>query len=114
MDEEGKNCKEKKHDNLASNIFNSDQERQGYNPNVERTELGANTNWSSQAASAKIINKGNKVDTFKKKQQQLSSQVFEQTDYSEYVPMKKTCVDINNLTDKQRKQDHMYSDILGA
>jgi hypothetical protein len=36
------------------------------------------------------------------------------TDYSEYVPMKKTSLDMNNLNDKARKGDHMYSDILGG
>ena len=28
--------------------------------------------------------------------------------------MKKKSVDINNMKDKQRKKDHMYSDILGS
>jgi hypothetical protein len=44
----------------------------------------------------------------------LSSQVFELTDYSQYQPMKKKQLDINNMRDKQRKNDHMYSDILGG
>ena len=39
--------------------------------------------------------------------------MFEQTDYSEYQPMNRPKLDVNNLADKQRKQDHLYSDILG-
>jgi hypothetical protein len=40
--------------------------------------------------------------------------VFETTDYSEYVPMKRTNVDFNNMNDTHKKQDHLYSDILGG
>lgn len=40
--------------------------------------------------------------------------MFEQTDYSEYQPMNKPKLDVNNLADKQRKQDHLYSDIMGS
>lgn len=40
--------------------------------------------------------------------------MFEQTDYSEYQPMNKPKLDINNMADNQRKQDHLYSDILGS
>lgn len=40
--------------------------------------------------------------------------MFDQTDYSEYQPMNKPKLDINNLADKHRKQDHLYSDILGS
>lgn len=28
--------------------------------------------------------------------------------------MRKTNIDVNNVHDKKRKKDHMYSDILGA
>jgi len=36
------------------------------------------------------------------------------TDYAEYAPMKKTNVDFNNMNEAKRKNDHMYSDILGS
>jgi hypothetical protein len=40
--------------------------------------------------------------------------VFEMTDYAEYAPMKKATIDFNNMNDKKRKNDHMFSDILGS
>ena len=29
------------------------------------------------------------------------------------MPLKKKVLDVNNVTDGKRKQDHMYSDIMG-
>jgi hypothetical protein len=40
--------------------------------------------------------------------------VFELTDYTHHAPMKKKGYDVNNLADKNRKTDHMYSDIMGS
>jgi len=53
------------------------------------------------------------VDTYQKRKEQLSSQVFEQTDYTEYAPMRRSQMDFNNMATKQRADDHMFSDILG-
>ena len=41
------------------------------------------------------------------------STVFEQTDYSEFSPLRKKAFDPNNQKDELRKRDHLYSDILG-
>jgi len=38
-----------------------------YNPNAEKASFGSNANWAAQGASAKIINKGIKADTYMKK-----------------------------------------------
>ncbi|CDW87720.1 UNKNOWN [Stylonychia lemnae] len=108
--------KDKKYDNLSSNIFCQEEKdnQPTYDPTVEKAGFGTDANWTAQAGSAKIINKGYKQDPYKKKQAQLSSQVFDLTDYSEYQPMNKPKLDINNLADNQRKQNHLYSDILGS
>ena len=42
------------------------------------------------------MNKGG-VDTFKQKQKQMGSNVFEQTDYSDFAPLQKSKVDMNNI-----------------
>lgn len=42
------------------------------------------------------------MDTYGKKQAQLSSQVFEQTDYSGYAPISKKKIDIDNVGHKSK------------
>ena len=39
--------------------------------------------------------------------------MFDLPDYAEHVPMKKKVLDVNNLKDKQRQSDHLYSDLFG-
>jgi hypothetical protein len=39
--------------------------------------------------------------------------VFDLPEYGEYLQMTKKRVDINNLNDKKKQNDHLYSDILG-
>lgn len=43
----------------------------------------------------------------------MASSVFDLPDYAEHVPMKKKVLDINNVKDKQRQNDHLYSDLFG-
>jgi hypothetical protein len=55
---------------LQSNILGND-EKEGplYNPEAnDKAGFGTNADWTAQGGSAKIINKGNKVDCYKKKQ----------------------------------------------
>ena len=68
-----------KFDNLQSNIFNQEgkDNQPSYDPTVERAGFGTDANWTAQAGTAKIINKGYKQDPYKKKQAQLCSQVFD-------------------------------------
>ncbi len=55
---------------MKSNILgNEDNDRPLYNPDAEKAAFGTTAGWDAQAGSAKIINKGIKVDTYKKKQQ---------------------------------------------
>lgn len=99
----GQNCKEKKFQNLASSvpIGSENRDQPLYNPNVEKAQFGCGAEWTTQAAASKIINKGStRPDTYKKKQYELSSQVFEmEKDYNEYIPMRKTQIDVNNMND---------------
>lgn len=68
--DENQTSKDKKHQNLESNLFGSDdQERPTYNPNLDKAAFGSDANWSAQGTSAKIINKGYKQDPYRKKQQ---------------------------------------------
>ena len=107
--------KDKKYANLSSNILgNEGQTRPAYDKEAAKTkaEFGSGADWKNM--SGKTSNRSHKIDTYSKKQQNLTSSVFgEGTDYSHFAPMSKSKHDINNLADQKRKQDHMYSDILG-
>lgn len=65
----------------------------------------------------KIINKGStKVNTYAKKQNNLTSQILDcGTDYNGFKPMKKSKKDTDNPKeqDDNRKTDHLYSDLFG-
>ena len=39
--------------------------------------------------------------------------MFDPPDYSAHSPIKKKTLDVNNVKDKQRQQDHLYSDLFG-
>ena len=109
----GTNHKDKKYQNLQSSVF-GDSEQPAYNKEAARkAAFASNSDWKAEGGMAKPMNKGStNVDTFGKRQQQLSSQVFEQTDYQGYAPLSKKKVDLDNLGDKKRQQDHLYSDVL--
>lgn len=110
------NHKEKKYENLESNIFGAEKaaEKPQYNTKIDKAAFGTTSDWTVQGGQAKVDNKNSKVNTYRKKQQQQQSSVFELTDYSEHAPMQKSKYDLNNMTDNKRKKDHMYSDIMGS
>ena len=60
--------KDKKFENLQSDLFGTNQNRDApvYNPNAERATFGSDANWT--AGPSKVINKGYKQDPYKKKQ----------------------------------------------
>ena len=58
--------------------------------------MASNASWNSQNGYQKPINAG-KIDAYRMKQNQLTSGVLEQTDYSNYAPLSKNKVDMNNL-----------------
>lgn len=112
---EAENSRDMKFQNLQSSIL-SNQDGAGipvYNKDIDKAAGSSNANWTSSQGQ-KLVNKGStKIDTYKKVQQQQNSQVFDLPEYNEHVPMKKKRLDVNNVNDKKRQQDHMYSDILG-
>jgi hypothetical protein len=57
-----------------------------YNPNMGRATFGTDATWSAQAGTAKLNNNYERVDTYKKRQEQLKSRVFDQEDYSYHAP----------------------------
>lgn len=76
--DKGTNHKDKKYQNLQSTAF-GDSDRPAYNKDASaKIAFASNSDWKTEAGHARPINKGaSKVDTFGKRQQQLSSQVFE-------------------------------------
>lgn len=56
------NSRSKKFENLSSNIFGQqDKDNQAvYDPTVEKAGFGTDANWTAQAGTAKVINKGYK------------------------------------------------------
>lgn len=63
-----------------------------------------------------IINKGStKVDTYSKKQNNLTSQILDPgNDYGAHKPMKKKKPEKDdNPKDEERRTDHLYSDLFG-
>lgn len=111
--DKGTNHKDKKYQNLQSTAF-GDSDRPAYNKDSgSKVAFASNSDWKTEAGMARPFNKGStKVDTFGKRQQQLSSQVFEQSDYQGYAPLSKKKVDLDNLGDKKKQADHLYSDVL--
>ena len=105
-----------KYNQLQSSILANEDpnNRLPFDPNVEKAAFATDAAWTTAGGAAKLINKGNKVDTFQKMKQQQASSVFDLPEYHEHAPMKKNTLDVNNMNDKQRKHDHMYSDILGT
>ena len=61
--------------------------------------MGSNASWNAQAGFSKPHNTG-KVDAYQMKKNQLTSNVLEQTDYSQFAPMTKKSVDMNNYNHK--------------
>jgi hypothetical protein len=64
----------------------------------------------------RVINKGStKVDTFAKRQNNLTSQILDTgTDYEAYKPMKrKNQEKSDNNKNDERRTDHLYSDLFG-
>ena len=99
--------KERKFENLSSDLFADPSQREERGkPNLEAGKLSE--------VKEKVVNKGFKVDTYKKVQAQLSSTMQESASiHLEHQPLSKKRVDLNNMADKQRQSDHLYSDLFG-
>lgn len=55
----------------------------------------SNANWSAQTGYQKPINAGG-VDAYRMRQNQLNSNVLDQTDHSQYAPMQKKQADADD------------------
>jgi len=98
--------KERKQKQLQSNVLtHADDDLRGArdaawdNSTAPRLAMGSNASWNAQAGFSKPANAG-KVDAYQMRKNQLSSNVLEQTDYSQFAPMTKKAVDMNNLGHK--------------
>ena len=70
------NAKDRKFGNLESNVVLGEEgpkDRLSYNPNLSRATFGTDATWTAQAGTAKINNTYDRVDTYKQRQNQLSS-----------------------------------------
>lgn len=110
----GNNAKDRKFENLESNVQLGEEatDKHAYNPNLGRSNMGTDANWSAQAGRAKLDNNYSRVDTYQKRQQQLASQVFEGGDYSHHAPLTKKGADINNMNEQQKRDNHNFSDAI--
>lgn len=93
--------KTKKYQQLQSSVFGGgyvDGAPVEVNREAGKAAFGTAADWKTSAAMAKPVNTGpSKTDTFLQRQKQLASNVFEQTDYSGFRPMKKHGVDEDNF-----------------
>lgn len=97
------NAMDRKFGNLQSKVplgeeVQKNSDKLNYNPNAGKAAFGTSADWSHQAASAKLNNVYTKVDTYKKRQEQLSSQVFDlNEEYNHHAPLRKATIDVNNM-----------------
>lgn len=91
--------------NLQSNVLTHEdptlrEERTAqYDAQKTRISQASNAGWNAQTGYQKPINAG-KVDAYRMRQNQLHSEVLEQTDYSNYAPLGRKQVDMNNMYSK--------------
>ena len=92
-----------------------------YDKEAKRNAFGSTADWKTEAGMAKPVNAGSsRVDTYRQKQKQLGSSVFDQTDYSEHAPINKKPIDIDNVghdsrvTAKGRKTDAEFKQRVGG
>lgn len=108
VEQGGQDSKTKKHQNLESSDVFGNSEIKFDKKNVPFDKLTNPTD--------KVINKGStKVDTYAKKQNNLTSQILDSgADYESFKPMTKKKPDAaDNAKDDLRKTDHTYSDLFG-
>ena len=98
--------KERKQKQLQSNVLtHADDDMRAArdaawdNSTAPRLAMGSNASWNAQAGFSKPANAG-KIDAYQMRKNQLTSNVLEQTDYSQYAPMTKKAIDMNNLGHK--------------
>lgn len=101
------NTKDRKYGQLQSSVFGGGyhESEPVYDKEAKRNAFGSAADWKTEAGMAKPVNSGgSRVDTFGKRQQQLGSSVFEQTDYAGYAPITKKKIDMDNVGHKHKTQ----------
>jgi hypothetical protein len=73
-----------------------DSRKGNYSQGGSRIGAASNSGWNAPTGYAKPNNTG-KVDPYKMRQNQLASSALEQTDYSQYAPLNKKKIDIDNI-----------------
>ena len=77
------------------------QRKGNYTQENTRIQSASNAGWNSQTGYAKPNNSGN-VDPYRRRQNELASGVLEQTDYTQYAPLAKKQVDMDNIDRDQQ------------
>ena len=93
---------ERKGKELQSSVLTHQDEdmknsRKGtYSQGGARIASASNAGWNAATGHSKPVNTGT-VDAYKMRQNMLASNAFEQTDYSQYAPVSKKQVDVDNI-----------------
>ena len=75
---------------IGDNVHERISDKPEYNNNLSKAKFGSIAHWSTLAAANKLNNKQSNVDTYKKRQQQLSSNLFDMSqEYAHYAPTTK-------------------------
>ena len=91
-----KDRKDRKHQQLTSDVFGTGA-HDNFNREAGKVKFGSNDGWMAQGGLARPVNVGSThINTYNRRQNELASQVLEQTDYRGYEPLNKATVDINN------------------
>ena len=108
VNDDGVDTRQKKYQQLQSSVFGGgylDGQQPDYDKEAKRNAFGSTADWKTEAGMAKPVNAGStRTDTYRQKQKQLGSSVFEQTDYQEYAPINKKPIDIDNVGHDSRVQ----------
>ena len=104
----GVNIRDKKYQQLQSSVFGGgylEGQPVEYDREAKKNAFGSAADWKTEAGMAKPVNAGSShVDTFRQRQKQLASSVFDQTDHMHHAPISKKAVDMDNVGHQNRVQ----------
>mmetsp|Transcript_34953 Transcript_34953/g.33995 ORF Transcript_34953/g.33995 Transcript_34953/m.33995 type:complete len:238 (-) Transcript_34953:158-871(-) len=80
----------------------------------KKAPYGTKADWRNVETNNKTYNNltNARVDTFKERQKQLSSNIFDTKDYSMHQPLTKRFIDMDNYYEQKRVNDPLYSDLF--
>ena len=104
--DKGVASRDRKYQNLQSSVFGGGYAEGApveYDRDARKNAFGSNADWKTEAGMAKPLNGGSSnVDTFRQRQKQLASSVFDQTDHSQHAPITKKAIDVDNVGHKSK------------